>query len=613
MRLIITIIVIIIAMVGCGPENIKTTQSISPESRIKKLLEVGEYQLAAEESLKLAQLYPNNALHYQQKATEIYIKSGDIYAAKVVLESIKAENTIDIFINHILTAQLALLDNNPTQALNSLNIIPPAEIPDDLLIDFYHLRIQAFNLRGNIIEVINNRLNMVDHLGDNDSALKQNNKQIWTALNELSLPLLKQYRLTGKPVLASWIELTIINKTMFFKPELLEQSVSMWTEQYPEHPANTIIAQEILIPIIRNDIRPTHIALCLPFSGYKWESQAIRDGFLVAWFASTGYKPRISIYDSDALNISNVYLNAIKNGADFVVGPLEKQAITKLLENVDLKVTTLALNQIDTPMKENIESPVAQLIQFGLSPEDEARQIAIRASAEGYKRALIITPNNDKGNRLFEAFSYQWNTTDGKIIEHIKYPKNAKEYKSPVQSLLNANTSDKRSIELRILLNRSSINNETRLRGDADMIFMAADPVSARRIVPEFRFYQIDIPIYSTSDIYTGISDPLLNKDMDGVIFTQIPWILDPERKESFLQQLINKNWIAEKSAYKRFYALGIDAYQLIPHLGRLVVQNSVNYPGETGELYLSEDGHIQRKLMWAKFSQGRAEILDHK
>ena len=285
------------------------------------------------------------------------------------------------------------------------------------------------------------------------------------------------------------------------------------------------------------------------------------------------------------------------------------------MANNEINVTTLALNQVDSPLSEtgaaNNGSTVPKLIQFGLSPEDEARQLAVRAAKDGHRRALVITPNNERGQRLFDAFRNQWNDAGGTIMEYIKYPENTEEYKTWVKSLLNANSSDKRTADLRNRLNRN-IESETRLRGDADMIFMAASPDSARRIVPEFRFFQTGIQIYSTSDIFTGINNPQLNKDLDGVIFNQIPWILDPGKQESFLQKSINNLWSAEKSPYRKFYALGIDAYQLIPHLGQLGNQNTVSYPGETGELSLSDHGRIERKLLWAEFSRGLPVVLEN-
>lgn len=610
--LIITIFVLLLA--GCGPEATRPGRTVKPDTEISRLLDTGEYQQAAEETLKLSQLHPDQAVHYQQRAAEIYLQAGDVYSARAVLQGIKTSREDEAFYNRLLAADIAMYENKPAAALTYLNSNPPSGTPNRLIARYYDTKIQAFTKQGNLIDAVRNRISLSHFLEEDDERVK-NNKQIWKALNQLSLPSLKQYRLSSKSVLASWLELAIINKTMFFKPNLLQLSLSMWKEQYPDHPANNTITNEILMASTQKNIQPTHIALCLPFSGlYKWASEAIRDGFLAAWFTSTEYKPVITIYDGDALNIDSVYQKAVDDGADFIVGPLEKNAISKLLANHEIKVTTLALNQVDTPLTENAApdsvTALPKLIQFGLAPEDEARQAAIRAAKDGHRRALVITPNTERGQRLFDAFHSQWNDAGGTIMEYIKYPENTGEYKTWVKSLLNANSSDKRTADLRNRLNRN-IESETRLRGDADVIFLVALPESARRIVPEFRFFQTGIPIYSTSDIFTGIKNPQLDKDLDGVIFNQIPWILDPDKQESFLQKTINNLWTAQKSAYRKFYALGVDSYQLIPHLRQLRDQDTVSYPGETGELSLSDNGRIRRKLMWAEFSQGLPELLE--
>ena len=611
----IVFLALVLVMAGCGPETTRVSQTITPETQINRLLKAGEYQQAAEELIKLSQLYPEDAVQYLQQATEIYLDSGDVLTAKVTQESIPVNSALDRVIKRLLAARIAMTENNPVQALSYLQDNPPANAPVELIIRYYRTRIDALASRGNIIDEVTNRIELTRFLSE-DNDLLENNWVIWNRINQIPLTQLKQYRVSGNTILKSWSELAIINQTSLFEPELFSRSISMWQQQYPNHPANMILDREILR--LNSGNNPTHVAICLPFSGrYRELSQAIRDGFIAAWFTSKTFRPELSIYDSDAININDVYRKAIAEGADFIVGPLEKNELRTLMENADLKVPVLALNQVDLPVAEKLLpltdelSSIPKFIQFGYSPEDEARQIAGKALAKGYKKALIITPNNERGDRLFNAFQEQLEFKDGMIMEHIRYPVDTQEYKTPVKSLLNITSSEKRVIDLRNRLGRN-ISSETRQRSDADFIFMVADPDSARRIVPEFRFYQTNIPIYSTSDIYPGVNNPQFNKDMDGVIFTQIPWILEQNRYESPIQQLVNRNWAEEKSDYRKYYALGVDSYLLIPNLSRLVVQNTVKYPGETGDLFLERDGRFHRELMWATFTEGTAKSMEY-
>ena len=612
MRLIITLTGLLL-LAACGPDVTKTERANNPEANITRLLDAQEYQMAADEALKLTRLYPEKSTHYQQRAIEIYLQSGDLYAAKAVLKDLPVDNDNNRFLSRVLDAKIALQGNDPAKAVAQLQANPLPGAPETLLRSYYQTKSLVYERQRNFIEAVRNRLNLA-RLLKTPGEIEDNTASIWTTLNKLNPTALRQLRATT-PDLSSWLDLALIYQTMLFQAEALRSAVSMWQQQYPDHPANETIIRQILTAANRDNFQPRHIALCLPFSGQLGTvSQAIREGFLAAWYSTPAAKPVIDIFDGDATNINTVYATAIANGADLVIGPLEKNAIIQLLANNSLKVTTLALNQIDTPLRESATadpgSSMPKLIQFGLSPEDEAREVAIRARLDGHKRALVITPDNDRGQRLFEAFRTQWLSSGGNIMEQVKYPDNTEEYKTWVKSLMNANTSDKRAADLRTRLNRN-IRSETRLRTDADVIFMAASPVAARRIVPEFRFYESHVPIYATSDIYAGIHNPQQDKDLDDVTFNHMPWVLDPVLQTAPLQQTINNHWSAQTSSFRHFYALGIDTYQLIAHLPRMAMLQSVTYPGTTGVLSLAKDGHIQRKLLWAKFSQGEPVLLD--
>lgn len=616
MRLLVFGIFIITSSIqGCGTQTTKSTRLTDPENQAIRLIEVGEYLLAADLYLQLAQSYPEKSIHYRLKAADNYTKAGDQYAAKTILENVDTTTPDEEFLLRILHARISLLDGNPAKANAWLDIAPPVHSSKSLLIAYYNARIEMYELQKNHFKAIQDRIK-ISSLFQNESEKTENYRKIWVSLNKLELTELKQLRLTADTELISWIELAIINQSMLFQPDFLQQAISMWETKYAGHPAIPAITRDILYISQQYNTHPKHIALCLPISGqYEKASHAIRDGFLAAWFASTEYKPIIDIYDTNALNILTVYETAINNGADFIVGPLEKSAIESLLKKGSLEITTLTLNQVHIPELETIQStsdsPVPTLIQFGLPPEDEARQVAHKAFADGHRRALVITPNDAWGLRLHEAFQDEWQSYGGKITEYISYPPRTRDYSSPVKALLNITTSEQRTRLLQQKLNRR-IKSESRLRQDADMIFMAATPVSARQIVPQFRFHRAgEIPVYATSHIYTGNVNPQLDNDMNGVLFTDMPWLLNHDKEP--IQQTIGRNRSTGDSAYKRFHALGIDAYHLIPHIGKLALQNSVNFPGKTGELYMGVGGFIQRKLLWAEFTNGKPLLLDDK
>jgi outer membrane PBP1 activator LpoA protein len=361
---------------------------------------------------------------------------------------------------------------------------------------------------------------------------------------------------------------------------------------------------------------PQKIALLLPFnSKYNDASNAIREGFMAAWYATENDKPIIQIYNADAQNILNAYQLAVDDGVEFIVGPLEKTAVKTLINNGELPVRTMVLNHYDSDpeLTDDIKqsSVFPGLIQFGLSPEDEARQVAERAWFDGNANALIITPGNPWGERILNAFSAHWRQLGGRILEHIALQQDSQDYSTPAKQILNIDNSEQRAKLLKSKLNRK-IFNEPRRRMDADFIFIATIPNAGRQLVPQLRFYRADdLKFYSISNIYSGTLNPQADSDINNVIFADMPWIVDPSHEYSLLQRTLDRNSNQSESAYRRLYALGIDAYRLIPHLGRLSMEKTEHYEGETGNLKLDKNGRILRQLLWVKFVNGEPRLID--
>ena len=141
---------------------------------------------------------------------------------------------------------------------------------------------------------------------------------------------------------------------------------------------------------------------------------------------------------------------------------------------------------------------------------------------------------------------------------------------------------------------------------------MAATPLAARQIVPQFRFFRVEgIPVYTTSHAYAGTDNPQANSDMNGVEFTDMPWILLPDEQKSPLQTMVDEDLGAGSSAYRRLYAFGVDAFNVIPHLKQLSLQRSSSYPGVSGELYMHDRKLIQRKLLWARMVDGKPKLVN--
>jgi outer membrane PBP1 activator LpoA protein len=139
-------------------------------------------------------------------------------------------------------------------------------------------------------------------------------------------------------------------------------------------------------------------------------------------------------------------------------------------------------------------------------------------------------------------------------------------------------------------------------------VFLAADAKAGRLIKSQLKFhYSGELPVYSTSFIYS--MDGRSDTDLNGVMFAETPWIVNPPAWIADFPQLYAEFWPAEKRL-TRLHAMGYDAYHLVGGLFPARSGPMDEIIGATGTLYLEEDGRVHRRMAWARFERGRLEPL---
>jgi len=618
MRAFIILIISLLLLYGCGSSDVRPESApVAAETSAQILLDEGSFQQAAAEYLRLATQSPANASRYQLEAAHAYIQSNLLEEATELLDGLKLQPSDQSaqFHQSVLRAHIQLAERQPANALNLLTVDMPADTRTDLAIMMLQIRAEAYELQDKFVDAAMERIRLSNYLV-NPEQVETNTLKIWNHLININAEELIKIRTSGITNVAPWIELATISDSLMSRKDQLKQSIATWSASYPRHPAGRYITPQIIAMSEKFNTRPAHIALLLPLTGiFERYSERIRDGFLAAWFNDNSYKPVVSIYNADASNIKSVYQTAVDNGAEFIVGPLEKDAVRILAEQEALPVRTLALNQIDsedlTPAYTERSRELLDLIQYGLPPEDEARQVARRGLSEGYTRALVITSTDEFGDRVYRAFSQEWAASGGTTLEHVRYYPQTGDFVAPVKELLNIDSSESRITLLRQRLGRN-ITATSRIRQDPDFIFMVASNLTARQIVPHLRFFRAEsIPIYTLSLVYTGSPAPQTDTDLNGVEFLDMPWLLKQGQSASSLYAQIQEGWQKNADVFPRYYAFGIDAYQLIARLGELALNPAYSYPGETGDLYMSQIGLIHRNLPWARFINGSPQRID--
>ena len=491
----------------------------------------------------------------------------------------------------LLDARAALAEHQPYAALNLLPTVP-TDVPTELQIQISTTRAQAYDMSGNALESVRERIRLENLLSD-PNARNDNHRAIWAALATLSVTALDQLRLAPPPdVLSGWMELAVIAKTTAQDATVLQKQIDGWAQRYPQHPAIGDIVARLLgkpesvsaLPA-GGDGFPAQLAVLLPLSGDNADvAQAVRNGLLAAYYRHRwgGNRPQLRFYDTGAgdRGLRRYYDRAVKDGAKLVIGPLTKGAVADLAHSGPLSAPVLALNQIEG-------SAPAQLYQFALAPEDEARQAAERASLDGHTRALAMVPAGAWGARQLQAFTDRFQELGGTVIRAERYGANS-DFAPLIQHLL-----------------APSPDAQT---PTADMLFMVAFPRQARLISEQLRAQQAGaLSVYASSHLYDGRAGGYAATGLDGVIFCDIPWMLSPSSLSSSERTNSARLWPGSMETNARLYALGLDAYNIIPFLGRLGTSPTTGYPGESGRLYLDAGNRLHRQLMWARYSGNTA------
>ena len=426
--------------------------------------------------------------------------------------------------------------------------------------------------------------------------------QIWVALEEINERQLQalandapSYEVRG------WIELARVYRNSEFSIRSQLDALAQWQRVWSSHSAANHLPRALAELESIWDSRPRHIALLLPTQ--QQSGATIQEGFFSAYYASlstTREVPQISVYDSSSTeSVFELYDEAVAQGADLVIGPLNKELVNQYTERSRLSVPTLALNYVDDPAV-----LPTNLFQFGLAPEDEIKQLASLAWNAGHRNVAVFTPESADYMRLQNEFSQTWQNLGGQVVSTTTF-NDTTDYSDTVKRLMAVDSSESRAARILDLLPRNSIEFVPRRRQDIDFIFLIANPRQGRLIKPTLAFYFAEnVPVYSLPSIYEGTVNQNEDRDLNGIWFADAPWVL---QENDELKNQVRENLRPTSGQLQRLRALGVDSFRLYARLSQLAAGNVNRIPGATGQLSISEDGRIQRQLNIARFVNGEA------
>jgi uncharacterized protein len=306
------------------------------------------------------------------------------------------------------------------------------------------------------------------------------------------------------------------------------------------------------------------IALVLPLESpdYARAAEAVRDGFLAAAEAA-GETRRVRVIGHADDNVLGGFEGAKSTGARVVVGPLVRDDLRTLVASGRSLPLTLALNQLD----EGVALP-PQVYTLALAVESDARVLARRMRADNVQNVVVIGDDAPLMKRFANAFAGEWLLAGG----------------GPPQGFAFDASVDGLTVLRRELARAAPDGALIALDGPAAAL--------ARSFVPR-------LPAYASSLVNQAHS-PAAVRDLEGVTFVDLPWIVTPDHPSLAKMPRRPK----ENLVLDRLYALGLDAFEIARGFTAGVPER-LQIAGATGRLTLAEGRHFLREGTLAVFRNG--------
>ncbi|NNC77440.1 MAG: penicillin-binding protein activator [Woeseiaceae bacterium] len=604
---IVASLMVLLVIGGCETGPIGGFGALSGESRAARLAQNGDYAESASAYIGLAsEVTGSERDRLTLLAVEQWLNGGDIVRARNAFSSVARPAAGEVkWLWHANSSAFALFDGKADEALSLLEPLSRESLPLEHRLRIEALRADAWFQKGDPARAVEIMLQRESWL-TRSRERERNRQRLWQGLTVSSAQNLRDSAdLATDPLVRGWLALGALAAATGQQGIGWANGVARWRDLYSGHPAMSIV--DDLDLTATDSPYPQQVALLLPLSGSAASAgKAIQNGFFGAYFSTAGELANsqiIRVYDVEAEGGAGAaYASAVRDGAEFVVGPLLRSEVTELANDILVPVPVMTLNYL----ADNTMAPPG-LYQFALAPEHEAAAAAERAIADGHRRAVALVPNSDWGRRVFGSFATTFEALGGTVLDYRSYASGNPDYSNTIEDLMALSGSVRRYQRLRANIG-GPLQFDPRRRQDVEMIFMAADASAGRLMKSQLKFhYSGDLPVYSTSSIYA--MDGRSNADLNGIMFADTPWIVSPQPWIERLPALYEEYW-PQQRRLGRLHAMGYDAYQLVAPIYASRGGQINQIDGASGRLYLDADGRVQRGLAWAQFQNGEPVAL---
>ncbi len=459
------------------------------------------------------------------------------------------------------------------------------------------------------------------NMPDNDKSLV-----IWQYIKQLSLAQLEKASL-NEPRLQPWLQLAIITKRFALQDTQFSTELNNWQSRHTQHPLVQQLPPDVLALQQQQPLTAQRIAILLPLTGrLANQGLAVKEGILAAYLddlAANQQNPNtqsrtIQFFDTGLKSAAE--LNELVADFEIVIGPLVKDKITELSQLLPSDKLLLALNRVNldkTLLSTATPAPMEfapEHYYFALAPEDEAEQLAEYIQHQAFVRPVIFAANNETTQRMAHAFIQKWQQSANASQPDLSVFTDNKDMRERVSELLDVNQSKARIEQIERLADVEVFGVE-RNRLDIDAIVLFANSEQTELLNPIIEaslspFARQAFSVFASSRSYSLDLSNNSIRDLRNLTFTDMPWML-PNHNWQALAAEINYLWPQKQDALLRLFAMGFDAYKLLPNLRKLKTLSHVASQGLTGEIYVNTDGVIRRRLPLAKVMQDRVQVLE--
>ena len=612
---------IIVFISGCStqPTTKKSAGTTKAMTKAVKPAQTAEEKLALAQTLN-AQLatVEHQSLAQQQETTALLIDASELFLQQGNFEKALwlANNTTELGHNarqdiyRLLLVKAASLQalNYHQQAYQQLQFAnelvaytnnDKASEPVKITLNYYQILSELLSAQKKIIPALSAQLSI---FAFNKNSSNEDILTLWHKLETLSQWQVAQLVHSKPPFIDGWQQLLNYSHQFGANAEQFSRYLSLWQQHNPAHPAMAIIERLKSINVTPNKIE--NIAVLLPLSGSQQKAGlAAQQGILAAYKNST--ITNIHFIDTNKIVWQNIAEHFSHLNIDHIIGPLLKPNVERFLnlssQHVALQVPTLLLNLSSQYPLANYQAALS------MRPEDEAIQAAAVLSQHNYRKPIVLSHQDRVSKRIALAFEQQWQLATGDTVE-IVYFSEGKQMQASLKESLDINASQTRIKQLNGRL-KHTIKSEPRNRRDIDMIYLVGTAAQTRLIKPYIDVnispFAKTIPVYASSRSHSSFADKNnanSANDLQGLTFTQMPWLLNAKQQNKTLAKLSDKLWPKRTDSLSKIFAMGFDSYNLLGKIAQMKQAPYIRHFGQTGVLKLNNKNILTRSLVWGQY-----------